>query len=99
MKQEKLDLKLQECKDFAIKEHRGLCKATKYKNSETKMPWQCEFGHEWEAIWHNIKYMKSWCPYCAGLAKPRIEDLQNFAIKHNGLCKSIKYINNNTNYE
>jgi DNA-directed RNA polymerase subunit RPC12/RpoP len=97
MKQEKLEQRLQICKDFAIKEHEGLCLATEYINSKTKMPWRCKEGHEWDAHWNNIK-SKKWCPICA-FNIPTIEDLQNFAIKeHNGFCKSMVYINAHTKY-
>ena len=39
--------------------------STKYINSNTKMVWGCEKGHQWEAIWDNIKNNHSWCPECS----------------------------------
>jgi hypothetical protein len=43
----------------------GLCISTEYVNSQTKLIWQCELGHQWEAKPNNIKHKNSWCPYCS----------------------------------
>ncbi len=43
----------------------GKCLSTMYINSQTKLKWQCEEGHIWEAIPNNIK-IGSWCPTCRG---------------------------------
>lgn len=44
---------------------RGKCLSKEYTNSHTKLLWECEFGHHWEAKPYNIKNNKSWCPECA----------------------------------
>ena len=47
----------------------GKCISNEYINSQTKLLWQCELGHQWEAKPNNIKHKKSWCPYCSGKKK------------------------------
>lgn len=42
----------------------GKCISSEYINSQTKLIWQCEYGHKWEAKPNNIRHKKSWCPYC-----------------------------------
>jgi hypothetical protein len=54
---------LEEAKKVAL-ERGGLCLSTEYVNSSTNMLWQCKEGHEWSAWFANVKYNKSWCPYC-----------------------------------
>ena len=43
----------------------GRCLSTEYINSQTKLLWECQYGHQWEAKPNNIKINKSWCPYCS----------------------------------
>lgn len=43
----------------------GHCLSTYYKNSNSKLSWQCSKGHQWNAIPNNVK-RGSWCPICAG---------------------------------
>lgn len=47
----------------------GLCISTEYVNSQTKLIWQCEHGHQWEAKPNNVRHNNSWCPYCSGKKK------------------------------
>lgn len=42
----------------------GRCLSSKYKNSTKRLLWECEEGHQWKAVPHNVK-TKSWCPICA----------------------------------
>lgn len=51
------------------KARNGKCISTEYINSQTKLMWQCNFGHQWEAKPNNIKHRNSWCPYCNGKKK------------------------------
>jgi hypothetical protein len=44
-------------------EQRGRCLSDVYVPNK-KLLWQCEFGHQWEAILGNIKNNKAWCPEC-----------------------------------
>jgi hypothetical protein len=34
-----------------------------------KVWWQCDKGHEWQAVISNINYKRTRCPYCAGRRK------------------------------
>jgi hypothetical protein len=42
----------------------GKCLSEKFETMLTKMVWQCEIGHIWEARTLNIK-KGCWCPICA----------------------------------
>ena len=58
----------------------GKCLSTVYVNDRTKLKWQCEKGHKWEATPHGIK-RGTWCPYCAGRRKVTIEEMQELTEK------------------
>jgi hypothetical protein len=60
---------LEECQEFA-KDKRGECLSGEYISIETRMFWQCEFEHVWEARFHDIKD-GHWCPYCSGNKKEK----------------------------
>jgi len=90
--------KLKICQDFAIKEYNGLCLATEYKNNKTKMLWQCEKGHQWEAVWAHIQN-KHWCPECNGSIKYTIEKVREFVTSIGYELISTEYINNLTPLE
>jgi hypothetical protein len=72
-------LTLEDAKLVAIS-RKGKCVATEYKNNRTKMPWICEFEHDWLATFDHIKN-GSWCPIC--------DDTK----KANGQRYSIDYVN------
>ena len=44
-------------------EHGGWCLSFEYFGAYTKLWWQCEKGHIWKAVPHNIK-TGYWCPHC-----------------------------------
>jgi len=67
----------------------GKCLSEEYKDSHTKLIWQCSLGHQWEATPTNIKQGK-WCPHCAGKHKT-IEDMATLAQRHGGFCLSPVY--------
>lgn len=69
----------------------GRCVSTAYKNSKTKLIWECTEGHKWEALYHNIVKGK-WCPECAGNKKLTIEKLKQIANERGGECLSDTYI-------
>ncbi|MCP4130363.1 MAG: hypothetical protein GY754_05230 [bacterium] len=46
----------------------GECLSKTYSTSSTKMKWQCERGHVWEAIPNSVK-QGSWCRKCSGKKK------------------------------
>jgi len=96
MRQYKLDLKLQICKDHAISKN-GICLSTEYVDYKTKMLWQCSEGHQWEACWNTIKNNNAWCIKCYQIKEATdISILQKYAISKNGLLISNQYINNHT---
>jgi hypothetical protein len=49
--------------------HRGgKCLSERYITLKTKMVWQCEKGHIWEARPLNIR-KGNWCPICARVSQ------------------------------
>ena len=77
------------------KEREGKCLSKEYVNYNTKMKWQCKYGHIWEAAYSSVQ-QGSWCPYCAGNARNTLKDAQLLAKKKVGKCLSKEYVNNNT---
>ena len=78
------------------KQNNGKCLSKKYINANTKLRWQCEFGHTWNATPCGISGGQ-WCPYCAGNAKKTMRNMHELAEEKNGKCISKKYINSKTN--
>ena len=72
----------------------GKCLAMGYKNCMTRVPWQCQHGHTWDATPNNVLYMKSWCPECArnGRRIP-LQRLQDHARRRGGRCMSESHYN------
>jgi hypothetical protein len=56
-------LNIEEMKQIA-NNRKGKCLSEKYVNIDTKLKWQCEKGHVWEATPHSVKDSSSWCPIC-----------------------------------
>ena len=56
---------------------------------QTKMLWECENGHQWEAKGSRIK-AGHWCPKCS--KRLPIKDMQSFALSKGGLFLSKKYL-------
>ena len=38
-------------------------------SGNTKLDWECKFGHRWSATPESVKNAGSWCPYCARNSK------------------------------
>ena len=76
----------------------GKCLSKEYKNARTKLIWQCEKEHIWEAVYDSIS-RGTWCPTCGGHEKKEIDDCHKYATKFNGFCLSKVYINAHTNLE
>jgi hypothetical protein len=79
-------------------ERGGRCLSDKYKNRGTKLRWECENGHRWEAIPDSIK-RGSWCPTCSkkesgDKRKLGIEEMHQLAAKRGGKCLSKTYETN-----
>jgi hypothetical protein len=64
-------LTLDECQQVA-QQRGGECLSETYNNSGTKMRWRCAKGHEWQAIFGNIKHLKNWCPQCSNFKSEQL---------------------------
>ena len=43
---------------------KGLLISTIYEGGREDHTWECELGHQWDAVPESIIYQGSWCPYC-----------------------------------
>jgi len=77
------------------KERGGKCLSEFYVNNKTKLLWKCASGHQWEAAPNSIK-RGNWCPTCAGVNQPTIEEMNEIAQERGGRCLSAQYLNNIT---
>jgi len=80
--------------------HRGKCLSRQYVNTETKLEWQCEKGHQWKAKPSHIK-SGHWCPKCGRIIsgnkqRGNIEEMYKLAAKRGGVCLSKEYIDSAT---
>ncbi len=85
---------------FKAKESNGKCLSNKYTNSQTKLWWQCEQKHKWQAQPNSI-FMGRWCPICSRLEQSKrqrndIAIYQRYAKKKGGGLLSTEYINVST---
>jgi len=74
----------------------GICLSKEYVNDSTKLEWQCKENHIWKTAPSNIK-QNHWCPYCAGVVKLTIQEMEEIAESRGGKCLSSNYINYSTN--
>ncbi|ACC74283.1 hypothetical protein Bphy_5200 [Paraburkholderia phymatum STM815] len=75
----------------------GRCLSTEYRNTQTKLRWQCGEGHIWEAAPAGLRTYGSWCPQCAfDRLRLKIGDMQVIARGRGGECLSERYVNNET---
>ena len=72
------------------RKRKGRCLSSKYINIHSKLVWECEKGHTWDAKPFHIKHSDSWCPYCAG-KHLSIKDMRALAKLKGGKCLSKKY--------
>jgi hypothetical protein len=87
----KKSLTIEDMKALAISKG-GKCLSTEYKNNLTKLTWQCENGHIWDAPGGTVRNQGSWCPKCFGKDKGvNLNTLQEIALSKGGLCLSTKY--------
>lgn len=73
----------------------GRCLSTSYKNSLTRLEWECGRGHRWLAIPQSIR-RGHWCPTCVRKDKKTIRYMRELAARHGGRCLSPKYLNAQT---
>jgi len=71
---------------------RGACLSPEYRNTATKLKWQCSAGHVWVATPLQIK-KGHWCPFCARVAPLTLALLQQMAGRKGGRCLSAVYGN------
>jgi hypothetical protein len=72
----------------------GLCLSPHYHDTDTKLKWQCENGHIWEALPSSVK-KGHWCAECAGVKRLELEHAQKVARDRGGQCLSLQYNNAN----
>lgn len=87
-------LTIEDMKKIAT-ERGGKCLSEKYINANTRMLWECEDGHRWEAVPSSIKN-GSWCLVCFHKPKFTIEEMQELAKSKGGKCLSGKYVSTKT---
>jgi hypothetical protein len=77
---------------FAEKKQ-GQCLSKKYTNTDTKLLWRCQSGHEWLASPHSVlRKDGTWCPECnINHHRLTIEFMRKIAKKNNGRCLSDTY--------
>jgi len=76
----------------------GKCISTSYVDSHTKLLWECQKGHRWQAKPYSIKQGR-WCMICSGKEKKTVKDMKEIAEKRGGFFISEKYINDRTVHE
>lgn len=85
---------LDKAKQHALSK-KGKCLSKKFINTNEKLKWQCEKGHQWEAKYSNVVgILDRWCSKCAGQLSPEemLEKAKSYAISRGGVCLSTKYI-------
>jgi len=75
-----------------VKEKNGKLLSKTYFGSRTKLKFQCQKGHTWEAPPYSVQSGR-WCLDCSNRKKLTIEEMQEIAKKRKGKCLSTKYIN------
>ena len=76
----------------------GKCLTEQFVNHHSKLSWECQLGHQWEAQPSTIVHGGCWCPYCVG-KNQTIDDLKDLAKFRNGKCLSSTYRGNDKKYE
>lgn len=82
------------------KTRNGKCLSKSYVNNRTKLRWECDLGHQWNAAFTNISRGK-WCPVCANKQRGSsqrldIEEMKQVANSRGGKCLSPVYKNANS---
>ena len=75
------------------KERGGKCLSIEYINSQTRLLWRCEKGHEWQAVPADIRRGR-WCGKCkrrGQSGKYTIQELQALAKSRGGKCLSKEH--------
>jgi hypothetical protein len=83
---------IEEMKNLAIKRG-GECLSKKYVNIQTHLEWKCAKGHYWKSSPTCLLHSNTWCPYCAGVGRKTLKDMQQLAHSRGGKCLSTEYKN------
>jgi len=79
----------------------GYCHSEELPRVTSKVTWQCDKKHIWEATPQSVMGAKSWCPVCAregnsarfDADRPvRLEGLKKLAAERGGECISTEYL-------
>ncbi|KKN45210.1 hypothetical protein LCGC14_0685370 [marine sediment metagenome] len=75
----------------------GKCLSKEFKNVRSKIHWECSKKHRWKAVPDSV-LRGTWCPICAhdkviSMQRLTLDDMQNLAKKHGGICLSTEYNN------
>lgn len=80
----------------------GKCLSENYVPcGRTRLLWECDQGHTWEAFYSNVVHKGSWCPVCnkarfqAKISKEktvRLELARKIALERGGECLSTDYV-------
>lgn len=77
-------------------EKRGYTLLSKeYINANVKLKYKCSEGHTHEILWKHFNNGHG-CLYCAGVAKPTIEEIRKTFLADGYVLLSTKYVNNAT---
>ena len=76
---------------FLANKRGGKCLSKRYINNYSKLKWECEKGHRWQAIGGSIKDGR-WCSECAGVKKHTIQKMRKIAKSRGGKCLSKVYV-------
>ena len=81
-------------------ERGGKCLSRSYRNSRTKLQWECKLGHTWWAQPGSV-FAGTWCRRCKDLhsgdsQRLAIEDMRVTAAERGGRCLSTEYRNSGT---
>lgn len=80
-------------------EYYGICLSEDYIGVMHKYKWRCFEGHEWTALWKNVK-KEAWCIKCANKSRMlTVEDCQRLATKRGGWFLSKEYKGCNEFYD
>lgn len=79
--------------------HGGRCLSTEYRNTTTRVEWECAQGHRWLAL-PSSAVLGHWCAICSReRVKLGIDRMREVAVERGGRCISKVYVNSSTRLE
>ena len=67
--------------------------SSRYLDANSRLLWNCEHGHEWEASLNNIKNKNTWCPHCSeDKRKLSIDMAHRLVAERGGKMLSSEYV-------